>query len=729
MRSNVSIVVRTLFALGGHLSASPSLSLSRSSNRPSNMGNRFTRWLHSSATSSSHHVIHVRTGDRKGAGTDANVWMVLHRADGRASRTIRLNALLRNDHERGTVSVFHVDVEDEAPLLTDDNDDDAAKNGSFDINKIELWRDSFGLADDWFVDVIHVEARRTGKWHAFPVQRWIKAKQKYTFGEYDSWLPQKDPHQLQRRLELEEKCRSYEYVMHVPDGPAQIKKLPEDETFSDSYKWDIITQKTKLLLDSTLIKLKTDGQWESLEALKGIYRYGLPEPNCLAHWNEDVWFGLQRLQKCNPFLIQLCLQIPEKFGVTNEMVEPILEGMNLQEALDNKKLFYVDLEILENVQCKDNRILCTPIALFYLNKKQELLPIAIQLFQNKGPRNPVFLPTDPPFTWLLAKMYYNNADATHHQSLTHLGFTHLMMEGVVICTHRNLSPSHPLFRLMAPHFLFLLAINTRGIDKLVSPGGWVDKTMTVGRVGTFELLVKGYKKWRMDVQGLVPRELESRNVLDPEILPNYPYRDEALPLYHAIRRYVEKVVRHFYESEEDIRNDYELQAWRSELALDRNQSGVGILGIPGDDENGVTNMENVTDLVTAIISTCSLGHGAANFQQYDEYAYPPNYPGILMGEIPRDKHALTEKEIFAHVPNKQITLDTMIITKLLSNKGTNSLGDFEVQHAYDPFTQQAAHEFRIELKQLGEVARIRNAARRFPYPWLDAEIIPNSISI
>lgn len=667
----------------------------------------------SSSLGLAHYVAHVKTGDRKGAGTDANVWLVLHDEHGNASKETKLNSTFHNDHERGQMSSYGI----------------MNANHLGRIAKVEFWRDSFGIGDSWYLDIIQVENRKTGELHHFPVHRWIQPDLKYLFPEYDACLPQFDIHREQRDEELKAKRPQYQYILNIEDGPCQVKCLPEDETFSDSYKWDIGSQKIKLLAHSTWIKFQTEAAWESMDALKTVYRYALGEPHCLPHWKEDWWFGTQRLQGCNAVIIQLCNEIPEKFGVTNEMVQPFLEGMTLKEALEKNRIFICDLELLENIKCKDDRTLCSPIALFYLTKDEQFMPIAIQLFQQKGQENPVFLPSDPPYTWLLAKMYYNNSDASYHQSLTHLGYTHLMMEGVVVCTHRNMSPSHPLFRLMAPHFLFLLAINTRGLDKLISPGGWVDKTMTVGRDGMFALIVKGFKKWRLDLHGSVIKEIESRKVMDTSVLPKYPYRDDAVPLYHAIRRYVTKIVKHYYDSAEKILEDNELQAWRRELVLPKKEGGVGLNGVPGDDVKGVTSVEQIIDLVTAVISTCSIGHASANFSQYDEYAFPPNYPGILMGEVPKDKHAISEKEFLAHIPSKQITLDSMVITKLLSSKGTKSLGDFEVQYLYDPVSLQAAQELREELDAISKEVTARNKARKISYPWLNPDTVPNSISI
>ena len=70
--------------------------------------------------------------------------------------------------------------------------------------------------------------------------------------------------------------------------------------------------------------------------------------------------------------------------------------------------------------------------------------------------------------------------------------------------------------------------------------------MTQGVEGIFSLMVRGFDRWQFSVNSCPEYNLKSRGVLDEEILPYYPYREDALPLHCAIKTYVSKVVKHYY---------------------------------------------------------------------------------------------------------------------------------------------------------------------------------------
>ena len=42
--------------------------------------------------------------------------------------------------------------------------------------------------------------------------------------------------------------------------------------------------------------------------------------------------------------------------------------------------------------------------------------------------------------------------------------------------------------------------------------------------------------------------------------------------------------------------------------------------------------------------------------------------------------------------DKKQTLSVMVVTKLLSQRGTNEITNFEVQYAYDPHTMKALQQ-------------------------------------
>lgn len=54
----------------------------------------------------------------------------------------------------------------------------------------------------------------------------------------------------------------------------------------------------------------------------------------MQNWNEDLMFGYQFLNGCNPVMISKCRNLPDSFAVTQEMVESSLDrGLTLQEEL------------------------------------------------------------------------------------------------------------------------------------------------------------------------------------------------------------------------------------------------------------------------------------------------------------------------------------------------------------------------------------------------------------
>ncbi|XP_023930539.1 allene oxide synthase-lipoxygenase protein-like [Lingula anatina] len=620
------------------------------------------------------HILHVKTGDKKGAGTDANVAVVLHDDQGKKSAPMTLDRPLRDSLERGSMDAHPV----------------SDTSGLGKIRKMEITMDAFGLAPDWFVESVHIEHQQDKSIRVFPIHRWIRPKRHYVFDHLDCKLPQDDEQKEQRKSELEERRKLYEFAPKAPGLPVQVNQLPADEAMSDAYKWDIESRKKTLSRQAGLTGLMTlSGEWDSFDDIYALYSDTIGKPSeQILHWRDDEWFGAQRLAGVNTILIALCSSIPEKFGVTAEMVEPFLEGLTLKQALDAKRLFIIDLKILEGIRHNPETEIGAPLVLFFQKGNQRLVPVAIQLQQDKGPNNPVFLPSDHPMTWLYAKMYYNNADATFHQVVTHLGFTHLLIEGVALATHRNLSPSHPIFRLLAPHFLYLIAINDLAVSSLVSENGWVDKTMSSGRLGMFDVVAKAIVDWRLDIDGTLPKHLEARGLLDENVLPNFYYREDALPLYWIIKKYVSQIINHFYDSPEKMVEDYELNSWRQELELEREKGGIGIKGIPGS--GTFSSNEELIVTCTSAVFLASVGHAAANFPQYAEYAFPPNYPPFIKGQVPTNKNPLSEEDILQSLSSKRQTLDVMVVTKILSEKGTNSLGDFEVQYLYDPVSVKAA---------------------------------------
>lgn len=149
----------------------------------------------------------VFTGDRKYAGTDANVKIRLYDNQGQSTSDMTLDNFFHNDFERGHADTYTFD---RLPVNFQD------------VARIEFWRDNSGVASDWYVLKIIVIFPHRKREYVFPVLRWIKAEYRYVIHELDTSLPQDDPEKEQRRLLLRERRPAYEYSQKAPGVPMQV---------------------------------------------------------------------------------------------------------------------------------------------------------------------------------------------------------------------------------------------------------------------------------------------------------------------------------------------------------------------------------------------------------------------------------------------------------------------------------------------------------------------------
>lgn len=100
-------------------------------------------------------------------------------------------------------------------------------------------------------------------------------------------------------------------------------------------------------------------------------------------------------------------------------------------------------------------------------------------------------------------------------------------------------------------------------------------------------------------------------------------------------------------------------------------------GVPGN--GNFTRKEDLYLALTSIIYTCSVAHASTNFPQYDEYAFPPNYPALLNGEPPNDKVNLllcTIVFIFIKALIYRILKSSRCITQISSTVASKVLCSF-----------------------------------------------------
>eukprot|EP00038_Savillea_parva_P002296 m.112944 g.112944 ORF g.112944 m.112944 type:complete len:1353 (-) comp10791_c0_seq1:100-4158(-) len=467
-------------------------------------------------------------------------------------------------------------------------------------------------------------------------------------------------------------------------------------------------------------------------------RLPIPEIAKDGVWATDEAFGWQYIRGINPMVItnvttagypKLLDLSPKRVAEIERKTSQSLEGLR-QRGL----LFSADYGVLESIPTEAGRVVYSPILLLRRDGHR-LLPMVIQLtrYADNPARNRQFYPDDSK-TWLFAKMIVANADAIHHEMSTHLALTHLVMEPIVIGFHRQLKASHPIFKLMVPHFRQTIAINELGRKTLLSPtDSIIGNVVGTGITGALYFMQKQYKAWNF-TESAFPHDLARRGFHEvaPESsndhLPGFFYRDDGFRIWHAIEAYIGSVLKTAGYDNDTVKGDKELQALVKDLS---DPLLGGVKGIPTID-----TVDKLVFFLTNIFFTATAQHSAVNFGQFDFLGFVPGRPLTLTKGMPTDPSIVDDKYIMSALPGIDKTWATIQVIRIISLPADHTLDPFSsepmvpslmaVKNTAFP-NEHAA--FVKKLEKIEEEMRSRNGRWESSYRYLYPSQIAGSIAI
>ncbi|KAJ1084529.1 hypothetical protein NDU88_004676 [Pleurodeles waltl] len=609
-----------------------------------------------------------------------------------------------------------------------------------DILLIRLYKEPLTTSpeDNWFCNQVTVESP-TGKIYCFPCYRWIVAYLSVELPEGTGRLVSEENHNplllKWRENELKERQETYKWKVFQKGFPRCID-VDDAKELDLNVKYSIAKFKNFVVNDNiSFLEIKLNGfsdckeSCKSPEELKKVFwtHKTATSEYVSQHWREDAFFGYMFLNGANPKQIKKCNKIPVNFPVTDSMVACILgEKTNLATELQNGKIFIVDYKILEGLpkSVLDSRqqYMAAPLCLFYLTPQDEMVPIAIQINQTPGPDNPIFLPNDNEWDWLLAKMWVRNSNFLSHQALSHLLRTHFFAEVFCIATLRQLPMAHPLFKLLIPHLRYTLQINMHLRGLLMNLSDTLGKNNVIGRADYIALISRDMESVTYTSM-CIADDLKSRGI---DSLPNFYYRDDGLKMWSAIESYVSGIVDCYYRSNKSIQTDPELQAWVSEIFkegfMERKSSGV---------PSSLQTRAELVKYLTMAIFTCSAQHAAFNNGQVDFFSWMLTSPCTMHQPPPKAKGTVTLENILESLPEVGTTSTAMITVRLQSSKPGDKrpLGTFLDEYFTEEEPKQCIKAFQERLSQISAEIESRNESLPVKYNFLHPKVIENSVSV
>jgi len=602
--------------------------------------------------------------------------------------------------------------------------------GKFDVESYNIGKPAFiEIAKStpkkpWYCEYIKLK-NKLENWEAtFPVYSVITDK-KFIF-THRTCLPQDETNYLQkaeqpRMAELKSARKVYKWSQDraaCTGQPRQVQGKEHKDLPPDIQKEGYDDKETIKYLRAKFTDLMShDLKMTSMEDFHGL-RFYLEDKQVSntfnTGWDKDSDFSKDILNSPKSLMFKLCKEIPEYFTLTDDDLKGVIEpNCKLADLIKEKKLFISDLSQvygdgnqLEFVplndkkkykQCKTLKKseaceVSPAVCLMYVNSEDKFKPLAIQL--KPGEKEYLFT-ADGSNSWHLAKMYYNNAAHGIYYYINNYLMTTATLETFQVGMLRTLSQAHPVYKLLRPYLSGAAASATITRKNILS-----EVAIMGGGHSVFPTtLVKQFYK-NFNLQQLHIPKVMKKSGMHVNNIPKFIFGDFMVLYWKTIEGFVTSIICLFYEDDEGIAADQEIQAFANEMAI----FGFGwedgnFRGMPATFET----RQQLIEICTIIIATSSIQSTALTYDQLQMSKFSPTNCSILRVPPPKSTEEVEVSRIISTLPTtiQQAAVISRAHTTEMSTEKKECLLDESKETWFNKKEAvKIVKEFKSDLKEI-----------------------------
>ncbi|MCC5630073.1 hypothetical protein LC613_19355 [Nostoc sphaeroides CHAB 2801] len=294
---------------------------------------------------------------------------------------------------------------------------------------------------------------------------------------------------------------------------------------------------------------------------------------------------------------------PDKFS-DEFFVERRLNGFSpgKLKRVENQPWQYVIRYDFSGVSVDPNGILPQFIEARFCLDGQQLHVHSIEFILHGETKIQNLSPSDQDWEW--AKKLFRSAEFVQHETVAHLGGTHLNIDQYAMAYYRNVV-NNPIIELLEPHFEGLLSINQQGLSELVgseTKEGVVPQLTALNYQDTQKILVEG-------LQTLTYRNWSPRSHTLPDYVANNHYDRAAIAFWQIINKYVKD----FFDQ-----NQAGIQQYWSEIeAMSKDLAAHSILK-PELGTLDIKTLQDLRQMCVYVIYISTFQHSWVNHKQYED---------------------------------------------------------------------------------------------------------------